>query len=225
MKYKAWVLFLALFLFAGCKGVYSPGEEKDETEIPPFEPSSEVFEESINETGESITRLYVKDNKYWTKNGFTLWMVWGNEETGTFKGREVTISKSRGQEWAGFGLIICHGTREIEDVGKVETMLTLMINVRGEYTLGKVINGTYESLIWWTASPQILKGYGAPNKIKIIKEGEALKIFINGAEVLNFLDDTEPKHTGGRHGYVAVVSPLDRFDLGDEVDIYFTERK
>jgi hypothetical protein len=184
--------------------------------------ASELFaEEGEDEEGNVTTRLRTNDRKYRGTNGSTLWTVWGEEEE--FSGREVRTSKASGDAAAGYGLVICHGVRE-SGGREEETMLVVMINNRGEYAVGRVIGGSYRSIAWWTKNAAIRGWSGAPNEIKVSKEGEEFVVACNGIEVWRFADTEEPVHRGGRNGYVVVISPLDRFPE-EETDVYFTEKK
>jgi hypothetical protein len=171
------------------------------------------------------TRIHTNDPKYWSLAGHTLWTVWGSEGPGDeFTERTVTVSKAKGDALAGYGLVLCQGERPVREEGPGQTMLVILINNSGEYAIGKFAKGQYESLIWWTASPALRAGAGAPNELHVKKDGDAFVVEANGMEAVRFIDSGEPRHSGGRNGYVAVISPLDRFPEG-EVDIYYTEKK
>jgi hypothetical protein len=223
MKRSFIIVSLAALLLAGCRNQYGSEEETSPKE-PPFAEESSLFDEKLNGNCGTTTRVYVNDMRYWTERGYTLWTAWDGEGTETFGERTVTMSKSRGYEAAGYGLVICQGVRAAGDK-KEPTMLTVMINTAGQYALGKVTGGQYESLVWWTESGMLRKGYGAPNEVTVRREGEEFKLIINGEEIQSFVDDTEPRHKGGKNGYIVVLAPQDRFDQGREVDVYFTEYK
>jgi hypothetical protein len=217
----------AILVLAGvitCKGEEPPEEEEAAGGIME---ASWLFKEEGEEDGEGriTTRLNTNDRKYWGMKGTTLWTVWGEEEE--FEEREVKMSKTKGNASAGYGLVICHGVREAE--GKEEeTMLVVMINNAGEYAVGKVIGGRYESVRWWTRSGAIRGWEGAPNEIRVRREGEEYVVAAlaegEEIEVTRFVEEEEPRHTGGRNGYVVVISPQDRFPQ-EGVDVYFTEKK
>jgi hypothetical protein len=106
-------------------------------------------------------------------------------------------------------------------------MLTVMLNNNRQYAVGKVVAGKYESLQWWTVSSFINAGSGPVNTINVSYDTvlERFTLKINGGSALIFTDDEEPKHSGGDNGYIAVISPLDRFDQGEAVDVYFQRVK
>ena len=212
-----------IFILAGCNGTYSPGEKEalDEEILR----VSEIFlEGETSAEGEVTTRLYTNDEKYWGLNGKTLWTAWGDEGIGElFTERTVTMSKVKGHVTAGYGLVLCQGVREVEG-REEETMLIVMINNNGEYAIGKSIGGQYEEMAWWTMNAAINAGLGAPNEILVRRDGNEFELIANGFFVTRFEDPEEPKHEGGRNGYIAVISPLDRLPK-DEIDIYFTEKR
>jgi hypothetical protein len=206
-------------------GSYAP-----EVESPSPEPGGMILASGLFEEGEAdaegnvTTRLRTNDPAYWSGNGYTLWTAWGDEGIGSeFAERTVTVSKLKGDTQAGYGLVICEGIREVGGEAK-ETMLVFMINNAGEYAIGKVLGGRYESQVWWTRSAAIRPGLGAPNEVTVRRNGEAFEVQANGETINEYVEGDEPKHSGGRNGYVAVISPLDRFPQ-NEVDIYYTERK
>ena len=221
LKKPAWVLgVLAVLLLSGCAFTYTPSENDEEENPGSFLLESKLFEETETDgEGFVTTRLHTNDPKYWSFYGYTLWTVWGGEEPeDPLIERTVMMSKAKGDMKAGYGLVLCQGTDD------VETMLVVMINNLGEYAVGKVINGRYGALTGWTIHESINSGLGAPNEIKLSSDGNAYVVLANGFELTRFEDADEPRLRGGRNGYVVVISPLDRFPSG-EVDVYFTEKK
>ena len=224
-NWAAIILAISIIMInISCKGD-TPEDEKEDVSAGGIKEANELFKKTESDSsGKVTTRLHTSDKKYFGINGSTLWTVWGEEGIEEeFKDREVMMSKVRGNAAAGYGLVLCHGLRDV-DGKKEETMLVVMINNHGEYAIGKVIGGRYDSLVWWTKNAAIRGWAGAPNEIKITKEGEAFIIKCNGAEITSFVDGDEPRHTGGKNGYVVVISPQDRIS-GNEVDVYFTEKK
>ncbi|MDL2228707.1 hypothetical protein LJC14_00480 [Treponema sp. OttesenSCG-928-L16] len=186
--------------------------------------AEDLFEDQDLGNGVIVKRFHTNDNLYWGAYGYTLWTVWGSEEiTDTFTSRTVRMWKSKGNNYAGYGMVICQGSRVHEGQTKL-TMLTVMINNSGYYAIGKVTEGRYETLRWWTASPNLYAHAGGPNIIGIRCDSvsEVFTLSINGTDTWTFKDELEPKHFGGKNGYVVVISPLDAFPE-NPVDVYFEE--
>ena len=221
----AFIICTALImLYASCSNSYRAEEEVPDNGGGIHLASDEFVEGLANTEGEVTTRFYTNDPKYWGLNGTTLWTVWGLEApTDAFVEREVMMSKAKGDVSAGYGLVICQGERQVEGAAE-KTMLVVMINNKGEYTIGKVIGGLYEVIEWWTANAALNAGAGVPNRIKVRKESGAYVVYAGSIEITRFVDDEEPIHNGGRNGYVVVISSLDRLPT-DEVDVLFTEKK
>jgi hypothetical protein len=226
-KVKRLILILMTGALTGCTGAYTP--EKTEGKDPGggMELVNDLFEATeVTENGETITRLHTNNVRYWSERGYTLWTVWGEEEPEDgFEERTVVLAKGKGYAGAGYGLVLCQGDRTTgEDGEKEPTMLTVMINNEGEYAIGKAVGGRYESLVWWTRDAALWQGAGAENEVTVSAEGDVFKVVINGSEVTRFTDNKEPKHYGGRNGYIVVIAPMDRFP-GEEVDVLFREKK
>src|SRR5574344_1401580 len=115
-------------------------------------------------TAEENSYLFeTNDSSYVTKNGYTLWAVpvtTGN--TATFTSRTVKIVKESGCAEAGFGIIFCE---QSTGVSGVYNMLTVLINTKGQYAVGKIVNGNYTNISWWTDCAYLNKGFGAINYI------------------------------------------------------------
>jgi hypothetical protein len=179
------------------------------------------------ETGTVITRFHTNDPKYWSPQGFTLWTMWdtGTPDGSTAWEREVIVSKKNGYKRAGYGMVLCQGVRTYK--GKSEqTMLTVFINNEREFAIGKVIAGQYTIMRGWTKTLYLNTGTGVDNKLKV-GYNPALAEFtltINGNVAYNFKDMAEPRHSGGKNGYIVVIGPLDNFPT-EEVDVYFTETR
>jgi len=229
MKRLLRVLVIAqcMISLAACEmgGSISKSTNQKEGEEPNFEMASELFEDVGTENGKQVTRFKTNDARYWSQLGYTLWTAWGIDNFVDFSERTVEVSKPKGYSGAGYGMVICQGTREVN--GKaVQTMLTVMINNNGQYAIGKAIGGRYEDILWWTASPYINNiGAGSPTTIRVVGHGAGLfSLYINGNYIRDFIDTTEPIHSGGRNGYIVVIAPADIFPQG-EVDVYFSEQR
>lgn len=227
MYRRAWLhvisglLAVAIVLtFLSCSAQAAGGGGDPEGEDPgDFAEVSDLFVETAST---DTTRLRTNEERFWSPSGYTVWTVWDEGESEPFTTRTVTLSKSEGEAMAGYGLILCHANRP----GFGLTMLTVMINVKGQYTIGKVIAGKYQALVPWTSSSSLQKDYGLSNTITVTYDDDASEytLTINGTMVQTFKDETEPRHTGGKNGYLVVFSPYDTFP-SETVDVSFVEDK
>ncbi|MDR2181295.1 MAG: hypothetical protein LBN92_01290 [Treponema sp.] len=220
------ILFLVclppLFFFS-CRSPYEEGGTLEfETGETVFAPTSDLF----RKTESGAVRFYTNDPKYRGPSGYSLWTVFG-EEPDTLE-RLVGVSKSAGNNSAGYGLVICHKTRESDGTDKL-VMLTVMINNRGYYAIGKVINGSYREIKPWTRANAggpgnyLKTGSGMENKIGVSYAGDNhYELSFNGSVIETFTDEELPFCGGeGRSGYVVVIAPDDLNKTG--VDVYFRE--
>ncbi|MDR2767429.1 MAG: hypothetical protein LBB82_03780 [Treponema sp.] len=215
---------LSVFFFSCLSPYENGGAVEAETEIDEtvFTPASDLF----RETESGVVRFYTNDPKYRGPNGYSLWTVFG-EEQNTLD-RLVSVSKSAGNNSAGYGLVICHKTRESDGTGKL-VMLTVMINNRGQYAIGKVINGSYREIKPWTtanaggAGNYLKAGTGMKNKIGVSYTGDNhYELSFNEYVIETFADEEVPFCEGkGKSGYVVVIAPDDLNKTG--VDVYFEE--
>jgi hypothetical protein len=224
MGKKVLAVVIAVCL-AGCGMPDSyAGKETEIVRPVNFEMRSELFEEAGVESGLTVTRMRTNDTENWTRQGYTLWTAWGADNLAPFTDRTVEVSKPKGYSGAGYGVVICQGTRIVEGKTTI-TMLTVMINNNGQYALGKVIGGGYEDILWWTGSPYINSiGAGSPTTIRVSYDGVKFWLYFNNMFVRNFADNIEPVHSGGRNGYIVVIAPADKFPE-EEVEVYFKEAK
>jgi hypothetical protein len=84
----------------------------------------------------------------------------------------------------------------------------------------------YEDIGWWKTSAYLNRGMGAENEVGVSYEEESgeYKIEINGKEAERFMDEGEPVLKGGRNGYIAVITPYDKFPESG-IDVYFEEQE
>jgi hypothetical protein len=137
--------------------------------------------------------------------GYTLWALRGTENE-PFTRKEVDVVKVRGNIYAGYGIVSCHGT-----TGSNESMLLVMINTQKEYMAGKVVNGDFQWIKEWTSFDKLSAGLGVSNKIVVTRTSSGVfAIELNDFDTgTRFQDETIPVRTGGREGYIAVISPND----------------
>jgi hypothetical protein len=230
MKKKAGnrtaALVLSALVLAGCSTPYR-GDEEEETETGTgVIQADDLFVSTVQEDGRTKTVFRTNDEKYWSWKGATVWTVWeAGASAQPFTGRTVEMGKVNGYEGGGYGMVFCQGERAVG--GKTEkTMLLVMINNRGEYMIGEVIGSQFTEYEWWKTSPHLNRNAGAKNEVTVTFDAaaEEFSLFLNGVLTETFRDDGEPVHREGRNGYLAVITPYDRFPVED-VDIYFIESR
>jgi hypothetical protein len=215
-------LFVGILILSACSSPYVPDEQQPYKE-PEVQIASELFEE-VGAAGTTKTyRFHTNDPQYWSQQGYTLWTVWGEENPPSFEERTVTMWKSAGTSYAGYGLVICQGMKEVEG-DEVPVMLTVMINNDRQYCIGKVIGGKYSAVHSWAVSDFLRSGQGVANTLKISQEPEGFLLWINDTKEIVFVDHDDPVVGLGRNGYIVVIAPKDRFPK-QEVDVYFTEER
>jgi hypothetical protein len=210
-------VFLALLL-AGCPVLYTPESNPPEDEIN-LEYANELFVLYAEDNQEYI-KFSAKDGSFKNDQGLTLWTLRGDAED-EFISRSVTLAKTIGASTGGYGMVFCHSEHEI--YGKPENMmLVVMINNEGWYIIGKAIGGVFYDYGWWQRSGYLKSNAGAENKITVEydKTENQYHLYFNDNFIESFKDSEGPQLSGGRNGYIAVITPFDRFPVPG-IDIYF----
>lgn len=199
------VLFVCLFFFSSCGSSGGGGLSG-----PSYNPTNPVerVDELFEYDGDETTTITTNNGAYWSSYGYTLWAINNTIPEGDFTERTVSLIKHSGDSVAGYGIVVCHAYRT--DYGY--TMITVMINTSGFYTVGKVIGADYESVVDWKKSDMLTEGKGPENKLHLVydKDNKEYTLYINDVETETF-DVTEPIHESGRSGYIVVISPQDNF--------------
>ena len=209
-------------IIVSCLSPYNGGEKEDGLPVSgaPIV-ISDLFKSPENgQPGD--TRFYTNDPIYRRSSGYTLWAY--NSDTIDFQERTVSLRKTIGSSIAGYGVIICSDLRKIDDRSEI-VFLTVMLNNNRQYAVGKVIGASYEPLVYWTNSSNIIQGYGIWNTIRIVKDSEnpnKYDLYINGKFERFFVDAEQPLTGGtGRNGYVVVIAPDDLNQ--NAVEVWFEE--
>ena len=135
--------------------------------------------------------------------GKSYWLPQGSEVT-TFREYKIEAVKVGGDSSAGFGMIFCHGTEE--------SMLTAMIRTDGFFQVAEVAGGTYKPMADWNSHSAIRTGFGQRNTLRVTRDDLGqFAFYVNDQKIYEFTDDEEPVHSGGRQGYLVVVSPREDF--------------
>ena len=195
-----WGFFTgAVFMFSGCP--VSP--VKPEPVLPDgesIEMNSSLF---VTDSGIGTVSFSTNDNAYTGEYGYTLWT---EEETvhDPFTRVNVTLSKLSGDDTAGYGVVFCSHD---------DTMLLVLINTKKEYLIGELTGNVFNELQGWKESSDLFGGYNQTNILDITLDSGTgvFSLSFNGGISVTFRDDEEPYHTGGKNGYLVVVSPRDDF--------------
>jgi hypothetical protein len=194
-----------MILLLSCELNGARDYEKDESDDTVIEYVNHLFV-----PGENPGEIYFEtnDRQYWSERGYTLWYLLEGEDA-SFDRREASLSKFSGSNTAGYGFVYCYS----EDPYYGRTMLVVMINTVREYTIAEVIETKFDESIPWTESTALNAGYNQNNTISLEYDSESqlFTLGFNGVTEITFRDDEAPFHTGGRHGYIVVISPLDEF--------------
>ena len=91
--------------------------------------------------------------------------------------------------------------------------MTVMINIQGQYCVGKVKDGVFKMIQNWKSSYNLLKGYGIANQIEIkYQESEhKYNILFNEQLESSFSIKEKIKQNQGKYGFVCVISDNENF--------------
>ncbi|MDR2965507.1 MAG: hypothetical protein LBU88_07005 [Treponema sp.] len=220
--YNLYAIAMVLVLtFTSCPSNYTPDEQSGE--IPTAERVDDIFVINTNEFGQEYYIFRTNDEKYWKPEGMTIWTVFEQVDE-PFTSRTVTMAKPVGysSEGGGYGIVFCHGEYEID--GKIEpVMLVVMINNNEQYIVGKTIGGVFHDYGWWKKTTHLKQGAGTKNKVTVNRESDGeFHIIINDNFVDSFRDNEFPQLSGGKNGYIVVITPFDSFP-SPGIDVYFEE--
>jgi hypothetical protein len=115
-------------------------------------------------------------------------------ETGSY---EIECKKMSGNRGWGYGMIF-------EASDDVSQYYCITINAYGSFHVIKKTSGESSSVTIkdWTVSTNLYAGYNRINSIKVVKSGTVYDIYLNGAFVYQFTDNTV---TGNKIGYIVYV--------------------
>ena len=164
-----------------------------------IERDDELFCEEEN----GVTRFLVSEENYKNKGrGSTFWCVKNNNKRDSY---ECYIQKQSGDKEAGYGIIF-----KVSEVEEKSYMLVLMINMEGKWQIGKACDGEYRAKTEWQSSSNLNVG-SSSNLVGIREEGKQFVIRFNDIEETRFTDSDEPSLTGEGTGFIAVISPYEKF--------------
>lgn len=223
MKYRmCFIVLLFSVLFASCSfsGYEKETENRNKTEENYIEEASELFVEQEKES-EKMYVFETNDTKYLSSKGFTLWTENIKNESDNFSDITVTTCKESGNAEAGFGIIFC--SQKID--GK-SFMLSVLINAKGYYTIGKVLDGKFSYINnGWTECKNLYTGLGVKNTISVSYElnNNQFVLKLNGIQVEKFTSSENITFKYSNSGYVVVISDKENFPT-DSVKVIFADK-
>lgn len=221
MKNRAYsyiiLSFFLYFLYSACSLAPRTENEAESssdnggTQVPEFTDNESVAESSSLFSAAADKHSYTfftKDPKYIKSNGYTFWLPSHESSTDFFEPVELSAYKESGRTESGYGVVFCNQVMDGQDF-----LMCVMINTRGQFIIGKVIDGEFLTISNWKSSPLLHKGMGIKNTIKITYDNQK-KVFclsFNGYFACDFSPVKNAPIYGGKSGYVVVVSNLENF--------------
>ena len=177
-------------------------EEIEETVV------EEVNELFSNESDDRIFVFETNDTKYLKDSGYTIWTTNKTNISNNFETINCGMYKSSGKKEAGFGVVFCQ-----QKINEKEFMLCVMINTDGQYIIGNVVNGKFQTIEGWESCTFLKKGYGVNNQICISfdEETQYFSVKINEEIVSKFKVNEDINFENTKSGYVVVISNLESF--------------
>ncbi|MDC7220201.1 MAG: hypothetical protein PQJ59_09685 [Spirochaetales bacterium] len=214
---KSALLLLVLILFSGCPTPVSSDTEVDDSDITDIDVETDTTLYDFDSDYDGI--FATNDSDVVDEGGATYWVV-KEEASDSFSTVEVTVEKTSGYNSGGYGVIFAQEDSGTEDF----SCLVLMINISGQYCVGLVSDSVFEFIEEWTYFDYLTQGYSQENTLRVEEDEEAgsFLIYINDSLAYDFEDPSTEPHTGGGHGYITVVTPLEDFP-NDPVRVYFKE--
>lgn len=217
-------LLITLILVACSMPQQKPIKVNDpDSDLQNIEKKDDMF---INDsTIENIFIFDTNNKNFIKKNGYTIWCEKTINNSNSFETSKVKVQKTSGNSEMGFGLIFCSTTSETENY-----LLTVLINIKQQYNIGKVVNGVFTSLSnGWIHSSYLNPG-NLENTIEInyITSGEFNKTFqlkLNDTIISYFsdADKVTPVFNGTKSGYAVSISPNEDFEKSN-VTVKFTKQ-
>ena len=166
--------------------------------------------------GAGFTEFFTNDSSYIHSSAWSEW-TWGTTSLQPTTSVETEVRKLGGDSSMGCGIVF-----SLQDQND---FLAVYIDINGYYSIGKVVGGTYSSIVGWTdanaSSTVLYEGYGVTNDI-LVSYTSATKryaVSFNGVAVTSFTDAT---FSGGYFGYVVGISASESFPTAP-VDVRFKQ--
>lgn len=224
MKYKFFLinlLFSAFFASCSFSSYESSENNNNKIENTNIEEVSELFKIQENKEENETYVFETNDTKYLSGTGYTLWTEKIKNESSNFSGITVTTCKESGNQEAGFGLIFCS-----QKIDEKSFMLTVLINAKGYFAIGKVIDGTFSHINnGWKECKTLHTGFGVKNTISVLYnlESKSFELKLNGEKVASFTTNENITFKDSYSGYVVVISDNENFPASS-VKVIFTNK-
>ena len=209
---KVFLLIGSILLLASCTlapfSTEDDTEENNENNFSAEEDSSLFTETESSETQNSTFTFETNDSSYITKKGFTIWGVNQTNTSDDFEEIKVTLYKSSGNSDAGYGIVFLK-----QEVDEKDFLVTVMINTKAQYIIGKVTDGNFTSISEWKTSSRLYSGYGIKNTVSVSydEENADFVLCFNDQKESIFKIDEEINFKNSQSGFVAVISGSEKF--------------
>jgi len=221
MHIKCISILAAVCLISGCRlTLKDPAATDSAGTGTTTEETTSLFKEQ----SDGSYTFETNDSAYTNKDGYTLWTITQTiSNTQTFAPFSTAVVKSHGNTGYGYGVIFNANTNSS---GKT-SLLCVLIRTTGEFAVGKVENGLYSDIQYWTENSYIKQGLGVDNIITIAKlnESNEYSVTFNGSSdsTVKFSDTGSYIYSNGSRGYVVVLAPDENFPT-NRVVVSFAEK-
>lgn len=211
---KSLFLYGFTLLFFSCFHAYNDNYDLSKN-VKPFVEGTEINKKNENEknaedkifttVGNKII-LYTNNKKYWSVRGYTLWKFFPADE----EVNQIKLKKIEGDDSGGYGFI-CYRNKSEQD-----RFLCILIYTTGVYSVGYVVDGKYNSIVYKEKSKELMKGSGSDNIIRVKRNGKKIELYFteqkpNEKATYVIENSDEYKLGNGGSGVIAVISPKDNF--------------
>lgn len=163
-----------------------------------------LFDESMTNDGKKKYIFKTNDSKYISSENVRVWKI---TDSSTPYPTTVcaTVSCQSGSSSVGSGILFAARKKSGKDY-----FLTVMINIAGQYMIGKNSEESFTVIKDWTRCDSIKKGYGMQNAIKVTLAGSVFNVYINNILADSFQDTNTPILSTGAHGYIVLIPSTEK---------------
>ena len=205
---RNFLFFACFFLLVSCELTPFKDDNSETIESEMEENSTLFSKETEAEADYDIYVFETNKKAYINSSGYTLWCIKDINTSEDFEEINVTVYKESGKADAGYGVVFLRQTIDESDF-----LVTVMINTKGQYIIGKVIDGTFTRISEWKKSDLLNQGYGVMNTIEITYSNSEEKYIVcfNGTKETDFVLEENVSFYNSGKGYVAVISGSENF--------------